>query len=99
MMPVIDQGQNDHNGLSVGKENMCHCDLSCYSENVFPWNFCNSHALQVKGISKYEWLNGKFRQNLHRAADLKSYCYLDFLNGTEGQSYFGNVPRSYSSLV
>lgn len=61
MMPVIDQGQNDHNGLSVGKENMCHCDLSCYLENVFPWNFCNSHSLQTKGTSKYKWPNGQIQ--------------------------------------
>lgn len=88
MMPVIDQGQNDHNGLSVGKENMCLCDLSCYLENVFPWNFCNSHTLQAKDISKYEWPNSKFRQNLHRAAGLNSYRYLDFLNGNRRSKPF-----------
>lgn len=61
MMPVIDQGQNDHNGLSVGKENMCHCDLSCCLENCFPWNFCNSQSLQTKGTSKYKWPNGQIQ--------------------------------------
>lgn len=52
---------------------MCATVIYC----VFPWNFCNSHTLQAKGITK--WPNGKFRQNLPRAADLNSYCYLVFL--------------------
>lgn len=80
MMPVIDQGQNDHNGLSVGKENVCHCDLSCYLKSIFPWNFWNRRTPQAKGVSKYEWTNGKFRQSIHQVADLNNYCYLDFLN-------------------
>lgn len=59
MIPVIDQGQNDYNGLFAGEENMCRCDLPCYLENVFSWNFCNSHSLIAKGIKKCEHTNGE----------------------------------------
>lgn len=73
MMPVIDQGQNDYNWLFAGKENICYCDLPCYLENVFPWNFCNSHTLIMKGINECEQPKGEFEQNFHQAAVLNSY--------------------------
>lgn len=62
MIPVIDQGQNDYNGLFAEEKNMCHCDLPCYLENVFPWNFCDSHCLIAKGIKKYEQINCEFNK-------------------------------------
>lgn len=62
MIPVRDQGQNDYNELFAGEKNMCHCDLPCYLENVFSWNFCNSYSLIAKGIKKYEQISGEFNK-------------------------------------